>query len=66
MHKAIPCASDPLLIVYIDRGDPTAGVYYTYGDECDEPADQTTMFQTADMPALDKAAAEKVNCWIDA
>ena len=63
MHTAIPCASDPLLTVYVDRSDPTAGVYYTYGD--DEPADQTTMFQTADMPASDKAAAEKVNRWIE-
>ena len=57
---AITYASDPLLVVHIDRSRATAPVTYTYDDREDQP----TPYQTADMPMDDQRAAEMINTWL--
>lgn len=60
-YTEIVCDADPLLTVYIDRASPAARVYYAYGDN---PTDQPTPYQTADLPMDDQAAAAMVNAWL--
>lgn len=59
-HQPITHPYDPLLTVWIDRERPNGLVFFRY----DGNGDQGTPFQTADMPASDDAAWEKVNEWI--
>lgn len=60
-YQAITYRADELLTVYVDREHATARVTYNYDDR----GEQSTPFQTADLPADDQAAAEMVNDWID-
>jgi hypothetical protein len=56
----IICATDPLLQVYIYRSSARAAVWYAY----DGGPEQSTPYQTADMPADDQQAADQVLDWI--
>lgn len=57
----ITYTADPALKVIIDRADPRARVWFTYGDG-DE---QGTPFETADMPMDDQQAAAKVIDYVE-
>lgn len=59
-YERITYQADQLLVVLIDRDNPTATVYYQYDDREERP----TQYQTADMPTDDQAAAGMVNAWI--
>jgi hypothetical protein len=63
-YTAIVYDADPLLTVYIDRSQPTAGVRYVYDDQYDGGTERPTPYQTADMPMNDQKAAEMVNAWL--
>lgn len=53
---------DPLLTVYINRDDAAARVYFVY----DDGPDQSTPYQTADMPMDDAEAWQMVNEYAEA
>ncbi len=61
-YDMIISAEDELLVVFIDRADPKAQVFYAYDGQA---ADQSTPYRTADMPMDDQAAARMVNAWIE-
>lgn len=63
MYAAITYEADPLLTVFIDGENRAAGVFFRYDDD---EADRPTVFQTADMPMDDQAAARRVNDWLEA
>ena len=63
-YRAITSEADKHLTVYVDRSSPSATVYYTYGPSEDELDDQSTEFQTADLPADDERAWLMVERWV--